>query len=144
MASRDAAQISSMAPPAASGVALSRPHIHDAGRHNGAVLRMAKLQVHAASDERRFQHRAAPVGSFDMHQHRLGAKSRKMCIRDRAKHAASPLADVIEGFRFVMGNPPIHHLLILLGILSATGMPFAVLMPIFADQILHGGARRCV
>ena len=58
-----------------------------------------------------------------------------------AKHAASPLADVIEGFRFVMGNPPIHHLLILLGILSATGMPFAVLMPIFADQILHGGAR---
>jgi MFS family permease len=58
-----------------------------------------------------------------------------------AKHPGSPLADVIEGFRFVIGNPPIHHLLILLGILSATGMPFAVLMPIFADQILHGGAR---
>jgi MFS family permease len=28
-----------------------------------------------------------------------------------------------------------------LGILSLTGMPFAVLMPIFAGQILHGGAK---
>jgi MFS family permease len=53
----------------------------------------------------------------------------------------SPLADVIEGFRFVIGSPPIHHIMILLGILSLTGMPFAVLMPIFADKILHGGAR---
>ena len=53
----------------------------------------------------------------------------------------SPLAEVIEGFRFVMRSTPIHHLMILLGILSVTGMPFAVLMPIFADQILHGGAR---
>lgn len=57
------------------------------------------------------------------------------------KPSASPLADVIEGFRFVIGSQPIHHLLILLGILSVTGMPFAVLMPIFADQILHGGAK---
>ena len=31
--------------------------------------------------------------------------------------------------------------MILLGIVSVTGMPFAVLMPIFADQILHGGAK---
>ncbi|MGA2131032.1 MAG: MFS transporter [Bryobacteraceae bacterium] len=53
----------------------------------------------------------------------------------------SPFADVIEGFRFVIASRPIHHLMILLGILSLTGMPFAVLMPIFADKILHGGAR---
>jgi MFS family permease len=59
----------------------------------------------------------------------------------RVAHSSSPLADVIEGFRFVIGNAPIHHLMILLGVLSATGMPFAVLMPIFADQILHGGAK---
>ncbi|MGA2736432.1 MAG: MFS transporter [Bryobacteraceae bacterium] len=66
-----------------------------------------------------------------------------MTVDDRkpVKRQASPLADVIEGFRFVLGSPPIHHLLILLGILSATGMPFAVLMPIFADRILHGGAK---
>lgn len=53
----------------------------------------------------------------------------------------SALSHVIEGFLFVIHNAPIHALLILLGILSLTGMPFAVLMPIFADQILHGGAR---
>jgi MFS family permease len=59
----------------------------------------------------------------------------------RVSQPSSPLADVVEGFRFVIGSAPIHHLMILLGVLSATGMPFAVLMPIFADQILHGGAR---
>jgi MFS family permease len=56
------------------------------------------------------------------------------------KQPKSPLADVIEGFRFVIGSAPIHHLMIMLGVLSVTGMPFAVLMPIFAGQILHGGA----
>jgi MFS family permease len=53
----------------------------------------------------------------------------------------SPLADVIAGFSFVLRSAPIHQLLILLGVVSLTGMPYAVLMPIFADQILHGGAR---
>ena len=32
-------------------------------------------------------------------------------------------------------------LLVLLGLVSLAGMPYAVLMPIFADQILHGGPR---
>ncbi len=59
----------------------------------------------------------------------------------RPATSSSPLADVIEGFRFVLSHAPIHHLMILLGVLSATGMPFAVLMPIFADQVLHGGAK---
>ena len=53
----------------------------------------------------------------------------------------SPLEDVREGFRFVVHNPPIHALLLLLGVASLAGTPFAVLMPIFADQILHGGAQ---
>ncbi len=51
------------------------------------------------------------------------------------------LERVIEGFRFVIGNPPIHALLMLLGLVSVASMPYTVLMPIFADQILHGGAR---
>jgi MFS family permease len=58
-----------------------------------------------------------------------------------ARNGSSPLKDAIEGFRFVITHPPVHHLMILLGVVSLTGMPFAVLMPIFADQILHGGAR---
>jgi len=52
----------------------------------------------------------------------------------------SPIAHIIEGFRFVVKNPPVHALLMLLGVVSLTAMPYAVLMPIFADDILHGGA----
>ena len=32
-------------------------------------------------------------------------------------------------------------ILLLLGLVSFVGVPYAVLMPVFADQILHGGAR---
>ncbi len=35
---------------------------------------------------------------------------------------------------------PIRVLLLLLGLVSLVGMPYAVLMPIFADRILHRGA----
>jgi MFS family permease len=35
----------------------------------------------------------------------------------------------------------IRALLLLIGLVSLVGMPYTVLMPIFADQILHGGAR---
>jgi len=54
---------------------------------------------------------------------------------------ASPFEHVIEGFRFVNRTAPIRALLLLLGVVSLVGMPYVVLMPIFADQILHGGAR---
>ena len=53
----------------------------------------------------------------------------------------SAAANIIEGFRFVIRNRPIHALMILLGIASVTGMPFTVLMPVFADRILHGGPK---
>ncbi|MDT4969509.1 MAG: hypothetical protein QOJ64_4246 [Acidobacteriota bacterium] len=52
----------------------------------------------------------------------------------------SPLADIIEGFRFVWRTSPVRALLLLLGAVSLFGTPYAVLMPIFADQTLHGGA----
>jgi MFS family permease len=54
---------------------------------------------------------------------------------------ASPLEHMMEGFRFVNRTAPIRALLLLLGLVSLVGMPYVVLMPIFADQILHGGAR---
>lgn len=53
----------------------------------------------------------------------------------------SPLQDIVEGFRFVKNAKPIRYLLLLLGLVSLVGMPYSVLMPIFADRILHGGAR---
>ena len=47
----------------------------------------------------------------------------------------------IEGFRFAAGTAPVRALLLLLGTVSFAGMPYAVLMPVFAESILHGGPR---
>ena len=51
------------------------------------------------------------------------------------------LAHLMEGFRFVSRTAPIRAILLLLGLVSLVAMPYTVLMPIFADRILHGGAR---
>jgi MFS family permease len=59
--------------------------------------------------------------------------------RERPVH--SHFRDTVEGFRFVARTAPVRALLLLLGIISVAGMPYAVLMPIFADSILGGGAR---
>ncbi|HUI83325.1 MAG TPA: MFS transporter [Candidatus Binatia bacterium] len=53
----------------------------------------------------------------------------------------SPLENLLEGFAFARNTAPIRAILLLLGLVSFVGMPYAVLMPVFADQILHGGAR---
>jgi MFS family permease len=59
----------------------------------------------------------------------------------RRASAASPWAHIIEGFRFVRHTAPIRAILLLLGLVSLVAMPYTILMPIFADKILHGGAR---
>jgi MFS family permease len=58
----------------------------------------------------------------------------------RATPSSSPLEDIVEGFDYVRSTQPIRVLLLLLGLVSLVGMPYAVLMPIFADRILHSGA----
>jgi MFS family permease len=57
------------------------------------------------------------------------------------KHERSPIEYVIEGFRYVAQTRPVRALLLMIGVISLVGLPYIVLMPIFADQILHGGAR---
>lgn len=61
--------------------------------------------------------------------------------RPRLSIEGSPLQNIIEGFKFVIQNGPVHALMILLGLVSFTAMPYAVLMPIFAEDILHGGPK---
>src|SRR5207244_9386619 len=48
---------------------------------------------------------------------------------------------ILEGFRFVLRTRPVRTLLIMIGVVSLMGMPYSVLMPIFADNILNGGAK---
>ena len=59
----------------------------------------------------------------------------------RASAHTSPFEHIMEGFRFVSNTAPIRALLLLLGVVSVTGMPYVVLMPIFADKILHRGGQ---
>jgi MFS family permease len=57
-----------------------------------------------------------------------------------ASSDASAMEQIVEGFRYVRTTKPVVTLLLLVGLISLVGMPYTVLMPIFADQILHGGA----
>jgi MFS family permease len=57
------------------------------------------------------------------------------------RSTASPIAHVIEGVRFVRQTGPIRAVLLLVGLVSLVAMPYTILMPIFADRILHSGVR---
>ncbi len=53
---------------------------------------------------------------------------------------ARVLFDLREGLGYVAAFAPIREILILLAVVSFTGIPYTVLMPVFAGQVLHGGA----
>jgi MFS family permease len=65
----------------------------------------------------------------------------KIKARVRIPMPGSAFTSIIEGFGYVGRTGPVRSLLFLLGLISLLGLPYMVLMPIFADQILHGGAR---
>jgi len=53
----------------------------------------------------------------------------------------SPIEHILEGFRFAAKAAPIRAILMLLGVVSLVGTPYSMLMPVFAKEILHGGAK---
>jgi len=71
----------------------------------------------------------------------LGLLRMDGCTPVKVESRGSPIFNFLEGFHFVRRAIPIRDLLLLLGLVSLVGMPYAVLMPIFADQILRAGAR---
>ena len=56
------------------------------------------------------------------------------------RKATSTLHEMKEGWSYVSGFLPIRTILLLFALVSLMGMPFVVLMPIFAATVLHGGA----
>jgi MFS family permease len=52
---------------------------------------------------------------------------------------ASMLGQLKEGWSYVTNFKPIRTILSLFALISLMGMPFMVLMPVFAAQVLHGG-----
>ncbi len=57
-------------------------------------------------------------------------------IRRQQRHV---LHELDEGWRYVIQSVPIRSILLLLALVSLVGMPYSVLMPIFASSVLHGG-----
>ncbi|MBF0494381.1 MAG: MFS transporter [Candidatus Omnitrophica bacterium] len=49
------------------------------------------------------------------------------------------LGDIKQGFIYAYNFVPIRAILLLLGLVSLMGVPYQVLMPVFAKDIFHGG-----
>jgi len=60
--------------------------------------------------------------------------------RESLRHKASMLEQMREGWDYVRAFRPIRTILLLFSLISLMGYSYAVLLPIFAAQVLHGGA----
>lgn len=56
------------------------------------------------------------------------------------RHGQSMLEQMREGWDYVRGFRPIRVVLTLFALVSLMGWPYAVLLPMFAGEVLHGGA----
>lgn len=56
-----------------------------------------------------------------------------------AVHRPSFWAGLTEGVSYTYKHPSIRTLIVLVAVLSLLGMPYTVLLPIYAKEILHGG-----
>ncbi len=59
---------------------------------------------------------------------------------ERRRHTAGMLVQMREGWDYVRTFRPIRTILLLFSLISLMGYPYGVLLPIFAAQVLHGGA----
>jgi MFS family permease len=59
---------------------------------------------------------------------------------NQQKQRRNVFHELREGFAYAFGFGPIRSILLLVALVSLTGMPYAVLVPVFAKDILHGGA----
>jgi MFS family permease len=56
------------------------------------------------------------------------------------KSRRNVLHELQDGFRYSLGFGPIRTILLMVALVSLTGIPYTVLIPVFAKEILHGGA----
>ncbi|MCJ7778280.1 MAG: MFS transporter [Sedimentisphaerales bacterium] len=71
----------------------------------------------------------------------VGLLLMRIKVHRRVPQPGSTFASIVEGFKYAWHTKPVRALLLLLGLVSLIGVPYAVLMPIFADRILGHGAR---
>jgi MFS family permease len=59
---------------------------------------------------------------------------------DLRRATTSMFEQMREGWSYVSGFTPVRTILLLFALISLMGMPYMVLMPVFAGRVLHGGA----
>jgi len=64
----------------------------------------------------------------------------KIAPRIMSKKITGFKKELKEGFSYAFGFAPIKYIILLLALISLTGLPYAVLMPVYAKEILHGGS----
>ena len=57
----------------------------------------------------------------------------------RRENRKRVLHELREGFTYAFGFPPIRQVLLTMALISLVGMPYTVLMPVFAKDVLQGG-----
>ena len=63
----------------------------------------------------------------------------RLAARPQPVHSRSVARDLRDGLKYISQFPPIRALLQLVALVSLLGIPYGVLMPVFAREILHGG-----
>lgn len=64
--------------------------------------------------------------------------SMKISLKRKPKKNVQVMKELKEGFTYVFSFAPIKSVILLLALVSLMGMPYNVLMPVFAKAILHG------
>jgi MFS family permease len=64
----------------------------------------------------------------------------KVAPQNKNKNKKSYFKELSEGFHYTFSFLPIKYVIMLLALVSLMGMPYTVLMPIFAKEILHGSS----
>jgi MFS family permease len=64
----------------------------------------------------------------------------KIIPRKITKKDTHILKELKEGFTYTFGFAPIKAIILLLALVSLMGMPYSILMPVFAKDVLHGNS----
>lgn len=70
----------------------------------------------------------------------LALVSMRLEPRPTVRHRRRLHHELFEGLSYSFGFVPIRNILLLVALVSLVGMPYSVLLPVFARDVFHGGA----
>ncbi|HKT09929.1 MAG TPA: MFS transporter [Gemmatimonadaceae bacterium] len=72
---------------------------------------------------------------------RLSASDERAAAAKASAASGGSMAGLVEGLQFMRGTRAVGLLMMLVAVYSIFGIPFLVLMPVFAQNVLHGNAQ---